>query len=366
MFELTPQNAGEYLLGRGEISSADVLIQELGGGVSSIVLKVLDINSGEPIGTDLRTPGQIKRGVPDQRMRAGKCLVLKQPREHFRVAVAWRVDCDRIWVERDAIQMLGEFMPVETLPRFLWEDAENLVLAISPAPTEHVNLKTALLAGKGRRWWITQAVRWLAGMHRATTGSAAAKPFANTRLFEQQRIDPYFRHLRPQHPAAAAQLDDLCRWLVSDAQCLIHGDYSPKNILVSPDQDESPGVFIVDFEVVFLGQPLFDIATLINHLLLKGFYRAPHWRAFMLMADEAWHAYSQAAGPSLIGAHADWGAVLLGALLLARVDGKSPVEYLTDESRRDAVRTCALELLTTGGSLEDALDIVGGHLNRLD
>jgi hypothetical protein len=57
--------------------------------------------------------------------------------------------------------------------------------------------------------------------------------------------------------------------------------------------------------------------------------------------------------------------VLLGALLLARVDGKSPVEYLTDESRREAVRTCALELLTTGGSLDDGLDIVGEHLNRL-
>ncbi|MGC8560757.1 MAG: phosphotransferase [Phycisphaerae bacterium] len=366
MFELTPQNVIEYLLAKNQITSTDVLIQELGGGVSGMVLKVLDMNAGEPVGTDLRTPGQIKRGVPDQRMRAGKCLVLKQPREQFRVAAAWQVDCDRIWLERDALRMLAERMPTETLPQVLWEDAENLVLAISPAPPEYVNLKTSLLAGKGKRWWITQAARWLAHLHRATMGSAGHARFTDARLFEQQRIDPYFRHLQSQYPAVAERLGDLCQFLLSDPICLIHGDYSPKNILVSPEPGDHSGVFIVDFEVVFVGQPIFDIATLMNHLLLKGFYRAPHWRAFMLMADEAWHAYSEAAGPSLIAAHADWGAVLLGSLLLARVDGKSPVEYLTDESRRDAVRACALELLTSGGSLDDALDIVGDHLNRLD
>ena len=366
MFELTAKNASEYLLARNQITSADVLIQELGDGVSSMVLKVLDLNAGEPVGTDLRTSGQIKRGVPDQRMRAGKCIVLKQPRAPLHVAAARQTDGDRIGPEREALRRFSEFMPTETLPRLLWEDKENRVLAISPAPAEYLNLKTSLLAGKGRRWWITQAARWLAHLHRKTSADLAGARCADFQFFEQQQTAPYFHHLRSKHPAVASQLGDLCQFLLSDPNCLIHGDYSPKHILVSPEANDYTGVFVVDFKMVSKGRSIFDIATIISHLLLNGFYRAPGWRPFMLMADEAWHAYSQAAGPTLIAAHTDWGAILLGSRLLAHIDDDVPEVYLTDEPRRQAVRACALELLFSGGSLDDALDIVGGHLSLIE
>ncbi len=366
MIELSRSNVVEYLLKRGEISSADALVQELGGGVSGVVIKVLDPDGGEPVGTDMRSPGQIKRGVPDTRMRAGKCLVLKQPRELFAVATTWRVDADRIWSERDALIMLSTLMPINTLPQVLWADQDNQILAITPAPPEYVNLKTSLLSGKTLRWPITAAARWLAHMHRSTADVSTPSSFSDSRLFRQQRIMPYLAYPQAAHPSVAARLEAVSAFLLSDPVCLIHGDYSPKNMLMAPDALEDRGIFIVDFEVVFRGQPLFDIATLINHLLLKGFYFAPQWRPFMLLADEAWHAYQQAAPPRLLSARDQWGGFLLGSLLLARVDGQSPVEYLTDEVKRQAVRNCALDLLKTGGSLDDAMDLVGEHLGHLD
>ena len=366
MIELSRSNVVDYLLERGEISSGNVLVQELGGGVSGMVIKVLDPDGGEPVGSDMRSPGQIKRGVPDTRMRAGKCLVLKQPREQFAVETTWRVDTDRIWSERDALMTLSTLMPIHTLPQVMWADEENQILAITPAPPEYVNLKTSLLAGKTLRWPITTAVRWLAHMHRSTAGANVPASFSDSRLFQQQRITPYLAYPQTAHPSVAARLEAVSAFLLSDPVCLIHGDYSPKNMLIAPDALEDRGIFIVDFEVVFYGQPLFDIATLINHLLLKGFYFAPQWRPFMLLADEAWHAYQQAATPRFLAASVQWGGYLLGGLLLARVDGQSPVEYLTDEAKRQAVRNCALELLKSGGSLDDAMDMAGEHLGRLD
>lgn len=366
MIELSRSNVVEYLLERGEISARDVLVQELSGEVSGVAIKVLDPDGGEPIGTDMRSPGQIKRGVPDTRMRGGKCLVLKQPREQFSAGTTWRVDTDRIWLERDALMTLSTLMPMNTLPQVMWADEANQILAITPAPPEYVNLKTSLLAGKTLRWPITTAARWLAHMHRSTAGVSTPALFSDSRLFRQQRIRPYLTYPQAVHRSVAERLEAVSGFLLSDPVCLIHGDYSPENLLVASDTLDDRGIFVVDFEVVFHGQPLFDIATLINHLLLKGFYFAPRWRPFMLLADEAWHAYQQAAAARLLAASDQWGGFLLGSLLLARVDGQAPVAYLTDEAKRQAVRSCALELLQSGGSLDDAMDTAGDHLSRLD
>ncbi len=366
MFELTKENVAAYLLERREVSSEKLLIQELGGGVSNVVLKVMDLEAGEALGTDIRTPGQIKRGVPDRRMRSGKCMVLKQPREVFLTPGLWQVDRSRVWVERDALKLLAELTHPQSVPQVLWEDSENMVLAITPAPAQFLNLKTTLLAGQTPRWRITAAAAWLAALHRQSFHHAAAKArFGDGELFKQQRIVPYFQHCRAKHPELRCELDAVGDFLLSGPLCLIHGDFSPKNILVAPEQgaDETP-IFIVDFEVAFYGQPLFDIATLINHLLLKGFYFGSKWRPLMLLADEAWYTYQKGAGKELMSAEATWGARLLGGLLLARIDGQSPVEYLTDPVIQNAVRSCAAELLGSGGSVDDALDIAGEHLAR--
>ena len=157
-----------------------------------------------------------------------------------------------------------------------------------------------------------------------------------TTRFEAIRIEPYLRATGRAHPELAARFDELAHTTLTTKRALVHGDVSPKNILRGP-----AGPVFLDAECAWFGDPAFDLAFCLNHLLLKGARegadRTHYNSAFSTLAD----AYL---------ARVDWesadglearAAALLPALFLARVDGKSPVEYLTRESERATVRRCA-------------------------
>ena len=114
---------------------------------------------------------------------------------------------------------------------------------------------------------------------------------------------------------------------------------------------------------LFYGHAAFDVSTLINHFLLKGFYHKANWRPYMLMADNFWQTYRHTADPDLVRAVDAIGGHLLGALLLARIDGKSPAEYLTPlPAIQEQVRQAANDILSQSDpSLEHALDTASPH-----
>src|SRR5690606_28385347 len=113
-----------------------------------------------------------------------------------------------------------------------------------------------------------------------------------------------------------------------------------KNILVGPR-----GPVFLDAECANHGDPAFDLAFCLNHLLLKQVWvrsAAPRLRAcFDAMVTE----YLGCVDWEPVAAFEARVAALLPALLLARIDGKSPVEYLVDERDRDCVRRFALPLV---------------------
>jgi hypothetical protein len=370
MIELSEQNALAYLRSRGNVSSdGEVLVQNLSGGVASAVLKIMDMNAGEPVGTDTRSPGQIKRGLPDKRMRTGACFVIKQPLEQFRTAAKWVVDRDRVWVERDALAMLHELLPADSIPTVLWSDEENYVLAISAAPVGSLNWKRELLAGRVDRRAAEAAAGFLALMHSSTMGQSAwSGRFGDPRGFIQQRIDPYFRFTAAKQPSVSAALQRVEQLLLNNPRCLIHGDFSPKNMLWrAGTADHKANLFVLDFEVVFYGNPAFDAATLINHLLLKAFHLGKRWRAAMIGADYFWQTYRETAPKPLAGEASDRGGKILAALMLARLDGKSAVEYITDEPLKEAIRKCAMELLLSSDDTMDfAIDLTAEYLDRMN
>jgi Ser/Thr protein kinase RdoA (MazF antagonist) len=115
---------------------------------------------------------------------------------------------------------------------------------------------------------------------------------------------------------------------------------SPKNILIGPK-----GPVFLDAECAWYGDPAFDVAFCLNHLLLKCLVH-PERRDSYLQAFEAFAtAYLDAVRWEPRTDIEARTAALLPALLLARVDGKSPVEYLTQDEDKERVRKAARPLI---------------------
>jgi Ser/Thr protein kinase RdoA (MazF antagonist) len=153
--------------------------------------------------------------------------------------------------------------------------------------------------------------------------------FDTTPNFFQLRIEPYLLATAAKYPPLRPLFQTEAERLAATRECLIHGDFSPKNILVSANR-----MVLLDCEVAWYGDAAFDVAFLLSHLFLKALLHAPRESGFRAMVDTFWSAY-QTSRPS--PALEPRVSRLLLMLLLARVDGKSPVEYL-DSSRQHFVR----------------------------
>jgi tRNA A-37 threonylcarbamoyl transferase component Bud32 len=300
---LSAATAPAHLHARLGVDASGATVTALGGGVSSIVLRVT-------------TP-------------AG-AWVLKQPLGRFRVAASWEVDERRALTEARFARLLHETLgPV--LPRVLDHDPATQTLILEAMPTTFVPWKTHLLAGQAEAPLAGRAGDLLARIHRIPAEPSLAEP----ELFQQQRLDPYFLTAAHANPAVAGRLLSLATRLGLDRTSLIHGDFSPKNLLTDGGR-----LVLVDHEVATVSDPRFDMAFLLSHLLLKAFHGV-NADGIQELVDEFLYRYARAHGPARPDASC---AAILSALLLARVDGKSPVEYLTGE-QRNAVRAFALRWL---------------------
>jgi aminoglycoside phosphotransferase (APT) family kinase protein len=178
-------------------------------------------------------------------------------------------------------------------------------------------------------------------IHAATADDPeVAAEFATDRIFYDIRLEPYLVATAGRHPDRADALHRLVATTAATRRCLVHGDVSPKNILIGPS-----GPVFLDAECAWYGDPAFDLAFCLNHLLLKCLW-TPRARAGFLACFDALAA-SYLAGAAWEAPEALDGRVarLLPGLLLARVDGKSPVEYLTEDQDKNRLRRVARALL---------------------
>ncbi|MCC6198132.1 MAG: aminoglycoside phosphotransferase family protein [Burkholderiales bacterium] len=296
---------------RMAIVSADsfVVLTPLAGGVSSDIYRA-ELPSGVVC---------VKRALP-----------------RLKVAADWQVPVGRNQYEAEWMRVAAGIAPA-SVPRLLGEDREAGAFAMAWLPPERYPVwKTLLAEGAGTRAMARHVGDVLGRIHAATADRAdLAARFATDALFHALRLDPYLATAARVNPAVAARLSALVATTAATRRVLVHGDFSPKNILIGPD-----GPVILDAECAWYGDPAFDLAFAVNHLLLKSAWR-PRWRAeYAAMTRELVAAYR---------AHAAWEpwadldartAALLPGLLLARVDGKSPVEYLTADAQA-AVRRFA-------------------------
>lgn len=320
-----PEDVGAALARMGLAAPGErVCAVRLTGGVSSDIWRI-DLASG---------PACIKRALPRLRVAADWCAPVERNAYEF----AW-------------MQTAQAIVP-GVVPELLGADAEaGMFVMRFLDPGTHPLWKARLRDGVADADTARAVGDRLVRIHAATAGdTAVAGRFATDPIFHSIRLEPYLLAAGRAHPDRADALGALARTTAGTRRALIHGDVSPKNILVGPD-----GPVFLDAECAWYGDPAFDVAFCLNHLLLKCLWTPPAARGFLACFDSLAGAYR---------AGVDWEdrdaleartARLLPGLLLARVDGKSPVEYLTRRSDVDRVRRVARALLAAPVATLDAV-----------
>ena len=268
-------------------------------------------------------------------------VCVKRALAKLRVAADWHAPIERNVYEARWLQLANAAVP-GAAPEVLGQHERLGVLVMRYlSPAEHRLWKRELRDGNADVATARAVGLSLARIHAFTAARRElAAQFATDAIFFDIRLDPYLLATGRRHPDLAPRLAALVEQTRTHKLALVHGDVSPKNILVGP-----AGPVFLDAECAWWGDPAFDLAFCLNHLLLKG--------AWVPEAQADYLACFEALTESYLGA-LDWepraalerrAAALLPGLLLARVDGKSPVEYLHDDAARDSVRRVARRFL---------------------
>jgi tRNA A-37 threonylcarbamoyl transferase component Bud32 len=320
--------AVEWVRTRGVAPAGKLTERPLMGGVSSTVIAV-----------DGTTDG----------------VVVKRALEVLRVDSEWRADPRRSLTEAHALAVLGGLTP-NRVPKLLDVDPSSCTLVMERAPIEAENWRSAILDRPASPSVGAELGTTLAAWHRGTW-----MPWAGAGDFEAGAVLEQLR-LRPFHAAVAAVFPDLADQVLACAAdlrrarlCLVHGDLSPKNVLIGKDL-----LWVIDPEVAHIGDPVFDVAFMAAHLILTAIARP----AFATTLGDTWLAFLEGyladAPPASIRDRLN---AQVGCLLLARTDGVSREPGLT-LGARDQVRRVGRTLLGGSGGEADTMwgivaDVVG-------
>jgi 5-methylthioribose kinase len=304
----------DYLKRKQLIRDQDnVVIKPLGGGVSCEVIMV-------------RTPEH--------------SFVVKQALPKLRVKEDWFSDVTRIVNEKDCLDFYNKVVPEDT-PKLLFYDEENYLYGMEAAPEGSKMWKEMLMSCNIDYRIAKKIALALANVHNvAATDAELKKRFASKKIFNELRIDPYLRTTAKRHPSLEKMIDNEIRRLMEADLTLVHGDYSPKNILVDGSK-----VYILDFEVAHIGDPSFDLGFLTNHFLLKAIKNKRCTMSFLNLAIYSADIYLENITFMDTG-ELEYNTIKTLALLyLARVDGKSPAEYINSEDDKAMIRKISYGIL---------------------
>jgi aminoglycoside phosphotransferase (APT) family kinase protein len=298
-----------------------------------------------------RLPGGVSCDVWRIAPRGGGDFIVKRALAKLRVSADWFAPAERSHTEVEWFRLVAQ-IDAALVPRVLGEDRARHLFAMDYLPPDtHPLWKAQLAAGIADAALAAAVGAALARIHAATAGRAdIAAQFANDAQFFALRLEPYLLYTVDRHPDVAAPIRALARGIAAARIALMQGDISPKNILRG-----ACGPVFLDAETASYGDPAFDLAFCLNHLLLKGVWHPEFADGYLACFGALAEAYLRGVvweAPSEIETRT---ATLLPALLLARVDGKSPVEYLTDERDKALVRTFAKRQLLAPAPSLDAL-----------
>jgi len=307
-----------YLTKRG-LLSGNAIVEVLTGGVSCVVLAV----------------------ASNQRE-----IVVKQALPELKTKAKWVADQRRAIVEADAMRVYQSITP-DSVPELLDCDEANFTLTMSRLPNTCTNWKQDMLEGRIHPEMGEKLGKILAQWHNETAVNAAIKAkFMEGELFEQLRVSPFYRAVADKNPNLLQVINSLIKEITTEKIALVHGDFSPKNILATPDH--SP--IVLDFEVAHTGNPVFDLGFICAHLLCKTIRtnNGAEKDALIATATNFLNGYRQSCNLAI----ADSLPQHVALIALARVDGVSPVNYLDESAKRELVAITKSALLDSTMTFE--------------
>ena len=329
--ELTTENAGDCLERLSVCAPEDIIsVELLGWGISNTLVKVVTDTSA---------------------------FVIKQSLPQLNVEDEWLADVDRIHNEKICIDLLAPVITSGSVPSVLGYDPDNYLFVMTCAPESGVNWKEKLLTGNVSPALAGKAGQILGEIHMFSFSNENVRTlFANDKSFVQLRVEPYYYFTASKHQDVANIIFDHAQGLLSNKLVLVHGDYSPKNFIVHQSD-----LILLDFEVAHYGNPVFDLAFMLNHLFLKSIHNGSNQDLYFEAASKYLQDYRQVVSANpLLRSYSDENCkellVQLGCLMLARIDGKSPVEYIVDIDVQDRVRFIAKEIIS--GKCSDIVSVM--------
>ena len=285
-------------------------------------------------------PGGVSSDIWRVDLPAGPVCV-KRALPRLKVEAVWEAPVERNRYEWEWMREAGRIVP-SSVPPLVAHDVEAGCFAMGFLdPAAHPLWKVQLRDGIARETTARAVGERLVAIHNATAGRADVRArFATDDIFYAIRLEPYLVATAARHPDLAERLQAIVSRTAGTKHALVHGDVSPKNILIGPD-----GPIFLDAECAWYGDPAFDLAFCLNHLLLKCLWTPSATAAFLRSFDALAETYLAGVEWEARAVIEERAAHLLPGLFLARVDGKSPVEYITAEAGRELVRRTARPLI---------------------
>lgn len=296
------------------------------------------LEAGDPLEVRTLSGGVSSRAVW-VRMPTGAEWVLKQSLAKLRVKADWYADPARIGREACGLRECARLAPPGSTPELVFHDEARWLVAMTAVPQPHDNWKQLLLRGEVVVDHFIQFAELLAALQvRSQRASDELEPvFRDRSYFESLRVEPYYRYTRSRVVESEAFFDELIADTLARRECYVHGDFSPKNVLVYAGR-----LVLVDYEVSHWGDAAFDVGFALTHLLAKARHVAGRSEILTAAALQFWRTYSASAQSHFSDLEQRVIRHTLGCLL-ARVDGRSPLEYLDDGARtRQRESTLAL------------------------
>lgn len=252
-----------------------------------------------------------------------KKFVVKRALPKLKVKDDWFAEVSRNLSEWAYLDCVGRMIP-GTVPQLYFSCPRDGYFGMEFLGAGFSNWKDLLLAGQFNTRHAELAAGILGEIHQRTSANCIfLRQFDTTANFHQLRVEPYLLTTGVRNPSLRTIFESEAQRIEATREALVHGDFSPKNILINRDR-----MVLLDCEVAWYGDPVFDVAFLLNHLYLKSLHHAPRGLELDAMVDTFWRAYAMKRSTADSAAIEKRLVPLVLMLMLARVDGKSPVEYL--------------------------------------